>query len=213
MSLFKKCEAKSLLSDDEKARIEAAVCAAEATTSGEIVPLIVDDAYTYPEAEIVAAGGFALALGVLLSWAFGGESLWIFLAIFLLSYLPLRLLIRALPPLKRTLIPPSVMAAEVEERALVAFVEHGIYRTRDATGILILISLFERRVYILADHGINAVVPPQSWDEIVAIIRDGLKRNETADALCTAIGRCGELLAADFPRRDDDRDELPNLIS
>ena len=212
MSLFQKCEAKSLVSAEEKTRIEEAVRAAEATTSGEIVPMVVDESYDYPRAEIVGAGFLALASGVSVSWAFGHSSVWAFLPVFLLTYLPFRLLIRALPALKRRLIHPLEIAAEVEEKALVSFLEQGLHHTRDETGILILISLFERRVHVLADRGINEVVPPDTWDGIVTTMTAGIHRGDTCDALCVAIERCGDLLEQSFPVKDDDTDELPNLI-
>jgi len=208
-----KLTAQSIFSEDEKHHIEAAVRAAELRTSGEIVPLVVDESFSYPRAEIVGGGCFALGLGTLAAWAFGHSSVWAFLPVFLLAYLPLRLLVRTLPGLKRAFIHPAEIAYEVEEKARIAFFEHGLYRTRDATGVLILISLFERRVRVLADTGISAVVPQQEWDGIVATIVAGLRGGNPCDALCSAIARCGDLLSERFPRKADDVDELPNLIT
>jgi putative membrane protein len=205
--------ASTIFSSAEKSHIEAAVRAAEVHTSGEIVPLVVDASYNYPRAEMVGGAFFALGLGVLLAWAFGHSSVWAFLPIFLAAYLPCKLLVRYWPGLKRRLIHPAEITAEVEERALVAFLEHGLHRTRDATGILILVSLFEHRVRVLADTGISSVVPQQAWDEIVHSITAGIRAGHTCDALCTAIARCGELLQEKFPRQTDDTDELPNLIT
>jgi putative membrane protein len=70
----------------------------------------------------------------------------------------------------------------------------------------------EHRVHVLADRGINAAVPPHTWDEIVHMVTAGIHSGQTADALCAAIARCGDLLAEQFPRKKDDTDELPNLI-
>lgn len=204
--------AKNFFTPEEKARIEAAVRAAEQRSSGEIVPLLVDAAYDYPRAEIVGGGCFAMGLALLGSWAWGSSSEWVFLPLFLLLYLPCKWLIRFYPPLKRLLIAPEEMRAEVEEKALVSFVEHGIYRTREGSGVLILISLFEHRVHILADAGINERVAPAVWQEMVDTVTSGLRRGSACDALCTAIARGGELLAEHFPRSTDDHDELPNLI-
>ncbi len=148
----------------------------------------------------------------LLTWAFGHDSQWIFIPLYLLLFLPCKWLFTFFPALKRRLIPEAEISAEVEERALVAFVEHGLHHTRDETGILILISLLERRVHVLADRGINAAVPPHTWDEIVHTVTEGIRRGATADALCAAISRCGDLLAEKFPRKQDDANELPNLI-
>lgn len=199
-------------SADEKRRIEAAVAEAEQRTSGEIVPMVVEAAYDYPRAEIIGGGFFALAFASLFSWWWWHASLWAFLPAFLLLYLPCKWLIRFTPALKRKLIAEAEIDAEVEEKALVSFVEQGLHHTRDNTGILILICLFEHRVEVLADRGINALVPKETWQEIVAIITDGLRRGQACEALCRAVDRCGEILAGHFPMREDDSDELPNLI-
>ena len=204
--------AKNLFTEEEKKRIESAVQQAERLTSGEIVPMIVDESYTYPRAEILGAGLFSLAAAVSLSWAFLGESLWHFLWIFALAYFPFKLLIRSLPALRRRLIHPDEISAEVEEKAVVSFLEQGLHHTRDETGILILISLFEHRVHVLADRGINDVVPANTWDGIVQTITDGMHRGDICNALCAAIETCGQLLEKNFPVKADDTDELPNLI-
>jgi len=204
--------AKNLFNAEEKFRLEAAVKQAESLTSGEIVPMVIDQSYDYPRAEILGAGLFSLAAATSISWAFLGESLWHFLWLFALCYFPFKLLIRSLPALKRRLIHPGEISAEVKEQAIIAFLENGLHHTRDETGILILLSLFEQRVYVLADRGINDVVPHDTWDGIVNIIISGIKRGEACQALCQAIENCGQLLQTNFPVKSDDTDELPNLI-
>ena len=197
---------------EEKERIEAAVRAAEKRTSGEIVPLVVDAASRYPRAELQGGGLLALALAANLAWWLFDGSLWVFLAAFLLGYWPCRLLLRGAPPLLRLLIPPAEFDAEVEECAKIAFLDYGLHRTREGTGILILICLFEHRVQVLADHGIHHAVPPATWQQIADLVTAGIKAGRTADALCEAVAHCGDLLAGSFPPRHDDTDELPNLI-
>ncbi|MBE0500692.1 MAG: TPM domain-containing protein [Desulfuromonadales bacterium] len=204
--------AADFFSADQKGRIESAVQQAESRTSGEIVPMVIDASYDYPRAEILGAGLFSLAAAVTLSWVFFAESLWHFLWLFAVGYLPFKLMIRALPALKRHLIHPDEISAEVSERAVVVFLEQGLHHTRDETGILILISLFEHRVYVLADRGINAVVPTHHWDGIVQTITAGIHAGDTCNALCSAIAACGQQLETHFPVKADDRDELPNLI-
>jgi len=204
--------AKDYFSAEEQQRIRDAVAAAEARTAGEIVPQVVDASFDYPRAETFGAGFFALGSAVLISWWFGASSVWVFLPVFLLGYLPCKWLIRALPGLHRHLIHPREMAAEVEEKAMLSFFELGVHRTRERTGILILISLFERRVQLLADEGINARVAPETWEEIVHTITAGLHHGDACEALCRAIARCADILEEHFPRRSDDRNELPDLV-
>jgi putative membrane protein len=100
----------------------------------------------------------------------------------------------------------------VHTLALASFTQHGLHYTRDHTGILILVSLLEHRVEVLADRGINAKVEAGTWQEIVTVLKNGLKSKQAADAYCRAIARCGEILAAHFPRQPDDKDELPNRL-
>lgn len=204
--------AEKFFSAEEQARIKAAVQACEARTSGEIVPVIVDEAYDYPRAEIIGGGSFAIGLALIGTFLDPGNSHWVFPAIFLVLYYPCLLLIRNLPVLKRSFISPVEFDAEVREKALVTFVEHGIYRTRGGSGILILISLFEHRVFVLADEGINERVPAHTWEEVVATVTRGMVEKRACDSLCQAISRCGDLLAHEFPRHDDDHNELPDLI-
>ncbi|NOY12392.1 MAG: hypothetical protein GXP51_01470 [Deltaproteobacteria bacterium] len=204
--------ASEFFSKEEQQEIEAAVKAAETRTSGEIVPMVVDASYEYPRAELIGGGTLALATGLLVSWAVGGESIWWFLPVFIVSFFVFQQLIRNLPDLKRKLIHPGEFDVEVREKALVSFVEQGLHETRDKTGVLILISLFERRVQVLADSGINAKVPQNTWDEIVEMIVSGLKSGDACNAVCKAVTRCGELLQEHFPIKDDDTNELPNLI-
>lgn len=204
--------ATDFFSTEEKQRIEDAVKTAESKTSGEIVPMVVDDSYEYPRAELIGAGTLALATGLLVSWAVGGESIWWFLPVFIIGFFGFQQLIRKQPDLKRKLISPDELTEEVKEKAMVSFVEQGLHETRDKTGILILISLFEHRVQVLADSGINAKVPEHTWEELVVMIIAGLKSDDACSAVCKAVERCGELLQENFPIKDDDTNELPNLI-
>ena len=206
-------KAANFFTEEERQRIEAAVRAVELRTSGEIVPLVVDAAYDYPRAEIQGGGLLALALAANLAWWLFDGSLWALLAAFLLGYWPCRLLLRACPPLLRLLIHPAEIDAEVEERAKTAFLDHGLHRTREGSGILILICLFEHRVQVLADRGIHQAVPPETWQEVANMVTAGIKSGHTAEALCAAVAYCGDLLAEKFPPRTGDTDELPNLIT
>ena len=205
-------KAATFFTAEEKARIEATVRAAELRTRGEIVPLVVDAAHNYPRAEIQGGALLALAVAANLSWWQFDGSLWVFLAAFLIGYWPGRLLLRLSPRLLRLIIHPAEIDLEVAECAKVAFLDHNLHRTNEGTGILILICLFEHRVQILADYGIHHAVPPETWQQVADLVTTGIKQGRTADALCEAITRCGDLLAEKFPPRHDDQDELPNLI-
>ncbi len=114
--------------------------------------------------------------------------------------------------LKRWFISQREIDEEVEEAALTGFFKEGLYRTRDETGVLVFISVFEHKVWILADRGINEKVSEDQWDDIVKIIVDGIKHNRPAESICEAVAKIGDLLKMHFPIGPDDTDELKNLI-
>lgn len=80
------------------------------------------------------------------------------------------------------------------------------------TGVLIFISIFEHKVWVLGDRGINSKVTPDQWGAIVTALVAGMKEKRAAEALCTAVSGVGDILKEHFPVRPDDVDELSNLI-
>ena len=204
-------EADNFFTDTEKERIHQAILAAESKTAGEIVPIIVASSARYTEIELlgVVVGLFA---GIIVEWfwsdPWGSEylNLWPVIGAFV-GFLAGRLSI-----IKRFVASQDRITQAVHTLALASFSQHGLHYTRDHTGILILVSLLEHRVEVLADRGINAKVETGTWQEIVQTLTVGLKRNQACDAFCKAIDRCGEILATHFPRQADDKDELPNRL-
>ncbi len=132
---------------------------------------------------------------------------------FFSSFFPLaREVVKRTLWLKRRFISTKEIEAEVKEAAFTAFFKEGLYRTRDATGVLVLISVFERWVCVLADRGINERLTPDVWEKVVASIVNGIKKHRQAEAICEGIGKIGHILAAHFPIKPDDTDELKGVI-
>jgi putative membrane protein len=210
--------AKNFLSDVERTRVETAVKEAEKLTAGEIVVMIISASYQYPLAMVIGAAAFALPLALIFTplagaWLWiGGQNMWLFLGFLTVFFILFHEIIKRIPWLKRFFISRKEIDDEVEEAAITNFFDQGLYRTRDQTGVLVLISVFERRVWVLADRGINANVSESQWDDIVKMITDGIKQKRPADAICEAVEKIGELLKTHFPIKPDDTDELKNLI-
>lgn len=204
-------KAEQFFSEPERERIRQAVVAAESKTAGEIVPMIVTSAARYTEIELLGliAG---LCAGMIVEWFWSDPwgsphfQLWpVFgaLAGFLLC---------RIGDVKRILAPRSRIGDAVHRLGLASFTEQGLHCTKDHTGILILVSLLEHRVEVLADRGINQKVTQDTWDEVVHTITAGIKSGQACDAFCKAIARCGDILATHFPRQADDKDELSNRL-
>ncbi len=210
--------AEKFLNDQDRERIRKAVEEAERHTSGEIIPMVVSRSYHYPMSDVIGGNIFALPLSLIMTYFIGGwlwighYNMWLFLGITTVLFILFHRIIKHNDRIKRLLISDREIEEEVEEAAITGFFHEGLYRTRDGTGILIFISVFERRVWVLADRGINEKVKQGQWDEIVGMIIEGIKNNDQASAICKAIEEVGRTLKEHFPIKVADMDELQNLI-
>ena len=164
-------------------------------------------------AVLVAAIAFGL-MRFYEGWGFG----WLFdgfgmaLTLFVAGILG-ALLGAYVPAIKRWLAGENRMARRVHARAMRAFVEEEVFSTRERTGILLFVSMMEHRIEVLGDTGINQKVTADDWIDVVAHIRDGIRKNKLVDGLVEAIELCGALLERkDVEIRDDDSDELSNEV-
>src|SRR5262252_491692 len=206
--------------ESERERITQAVRQAERGTTGEIVPMIVQASARYREAGyrtglILAWVTLALLLTVEAYWLpwgwHAGNAGWLLLAV-IVAY-GIGQWLGMVPTVVRLVTSRERMAHKVKLRAEQAFYWHGLHKTKGRTGILILVSLLERRVHVLADKGINSLVPAGTWDGLVSDILDGIRTGHAADALCAAIAKCGELLAQVSPAAPgNNTDELPDEL-
>ena len=202
---------RNMLSANDTDRIRLAVSEAESRTCGEIVPMIVRASNSYLRLRVTGAITSAITafvMGVFLTPQ--SHPSW-FLLFEILGYV-FGTLLFWIDPFLRLFLSDEEMEAKVRDRAIRAFYEHQLHKTRGATGILMLASLLEHRVYILADQGIHEKVGTEKWQEAVKILTRALKENRVGDGFCEAIAVCGELLATHFPVTGENPNELPDQI-
>jgi len=208
--------------DQELEAIRAATQRAERETGGELVCVIVSrcDTYLAPMWQAAAFGsmGGALVAGIYLalwnSWVLTPFA-WILMPPLLGAALGL-LTVWLLPPARRWLTPQPVVARRVDRRAAAAFLEEEIFDTRDRTGVLLFVALFERQIRILADRGIQQRVPEESWQQIASHLTAALRSGRRGEAIVNAVEASGKLLVDHgVGRREDDQNELddePRLL-
>ena len=208
-----------MFSEQDMNTIRAAVEAAERRTRGEIVPMVVPVSARYREASYLAGLILALMVLAVLSVDYGGGRWqwtgrhpgWMIMGV--LAAYALGNFIGRFPPIIRLLTSDERMAMKVRLRAERAFYEEGLHKTKEGTGILIFLSLLERRVEILADQAIDARVPPGTWDMLVRDLVQGIQTDRQTEAFCDVIRRCGDLLAIHFPTHGGDNpNELPDEL-
>lgn len=217
-------------SPGDREKVAAAIQAAEAKSSGEIVAVTtpISDAY-----HDVALHWALVPLFAVLAWAawaptalvwwynflFGGwqpdptmSQLLTLLMFFAALKFTVALLILKWMPLRLALTPPATKHRRVRRRAITVFKAAAERRTAGRTGILIYLSIAERRAEIVADEAILKVTDDHTWGEAMIALIEGVRDGRPADGIVAAIERVGVVLADKFPRSAGDTNEIPDAL-
>jgi putative membrane protein len=119
-------------------------------------------------------------------------------------------LVELLPDVKRWLTPRTVRQRAVQAAARAAFVERGVHRTRDRSGVLVYISWLEREVAVVADSGIERAMSAEARTAAARAMTGAIGGGGAAVA--RELARLAPALAAAMPCRADDINELPDAI-
>lgn len=203
------------LSKDDFVAIEASIKKAEEKTIGELVPVIVRRSSAVGHVPMTLTLLFTLLLVILeipyseWLWVRPWVYLWpvLIVVIYFLSHFVARF-----KWVQKVFVPEVDEVNSVHQRAQLEFYANRIHRTKDGTGILIFVSVMEKKAVILADEGIAKKLPPGTWDEVLAELRSHLGDGKWAHGYQKAIERCGELLSVHFPLQGNAHDELTNHL-
>lgn len=221
---------RGALTDQDHEEVSAAIAAAEAGTSGEIVTLVAPCSDPYRDvAALYAAAAMLLvpvtlallpqgwvdsASGLVLGWNPEWERGLLMLAILLMQLLAFGLVRTILlhRPLLVALTPGGTKARRVRARAVAHFRAACEGRTAGRTGILIYLSLLERRAEIVADQAIASKVHGDVWGEAMAAMVDEVRAGRVGHGMALAVEKVGAVLAAHLPREAGDTNELPDRL-
>jgi putative membrane protein len=188
------------ISHDDAARIEAAIRAAQARSSGQIVFVLAQASSRYEALPFIWSALIALlAPWPLLAFTeISAERIYLIqLAVFVVGILTL-----TLPALRLLLTPARVRRANAHRAALEQFALRGLTHGAERNGVLLYVSLAERFARVIADEGAAKAIPQKEWQALIDELLSEMKRGAIPDALIGAASRCGDLLAQHFPPRD-----------
>jgi putative membrane protein len=206
------------------------VTAAERESDGEIVVIVAPRSDAYHDvalhyallAVLIVPAALALvpqtlvdrAAALMLGWNAEFSRGVLMLALFVLmtlAFLLVRLVLAAMK-LRLALTPGRTKTRRVHRRAVELFRARCELKTRGRTGVLIYLSLAERRAEILADKAIADQVEPEVWGEAMAELVDEVKTGRPGAGLGRAVELVGAVLARVLPPKGDNPNELPDRL-
>lgn len=201
------------ISIKDRELIKELITEAEQKSDSEMVPMIVSRSDNYPAAHFRAAiiVSFLFSLGLYfspLSIINPIYFLWIQLPGLILGYY-----LANIPTITRLLITKQEVEYEVTQRAIEAFFEHNLHTTDQHNGVLIFISILEKKIKIITDVGVRKKVDQKIWDEIIYSFTEKVKEGEFVEALKSTIAATSDILENYFPSTGKPKkNELKNDI-
>lgn len=191
-----------------RAKVRAAIAAAEARTAGEIFVVVAEESDDYRSVPFLWAVLGALVLPAPLIFLTTLPASLIYLI--QLVVFAVLVVVLSLPPIHMRVVPTRTKREAARALAAEQFLAHGLSNTEARTGVLIFVSLREHYAELIADTGIAAKVDSSVWDGAIAKLIAEIRAGRLADGLTAAIGDCGAVLAEHFPPVPRDRNELPD---
>lgn len=205
-------KANNFFSESEKQKISTLVKESEGKTTGEIAVMVVDGSDSYREAEILGALLLSAFIALVVAVSLHHVTIWSYIPAVMLFWFPALYFMRGFPRFKLVFAGKKRLEEAVRERAVRAFFEKKLYRTRGETGILIFISILEHKVWILGDRGINQRIDPQTWRTLAGELAGNIREGRAFGGLCTVIEKLARVLEEHFPHAADDTNELPDEV-
>jgi putative membrane protein len=115
-------------------------------------------------------------------------------------------------PLRMALTPGRTKARRVHRRAVEVFRTALERRTTGRTGVLIYLSLAERRAEIVADQAVTDKIPADVWVAALTALIEDVKAGRPGDGLARCVEMVGDILAPVVPPVPHDRNELPDRL-
>ena len=205
------------LTEQERTIIADRVAVLEARTGTQVVTAVVAKSDSYPEApwKAFALGAAAAALACVI-WQLTGRSWSVdtpqtaHVLVILASGALFALLAILHAPFARLFVDRIRRDLEATQFAQSLFFGRRLDRTRRRMGVLLLVSVFERKVVILADEGFDGRIEARDWAGLTRRIAFLLRHSTTATALQAGLEAMEALLLERGFAGSGSANELPD---
>lgn len=205
---------KHTLTHEERSRLDRLVVEAEKRAGAQIVLAVVERSDHYPELPwkafaLGASLGGGAVLAVNLMSPLPSPSLTALLAIVMMLSIGagLALLCVFVPDFARLFLQTHRADVEARQYADSLFLSREMFAARDRRAVLLMISLFERRIVVLPDTGLSQTLNRTATSAVIREMRVSLRAGQTARALEAGLKKLEEIIT-----QTECAGALPNVI-
>ncbi len=206
------------LSADEKNRLEKQIKDVENRTGAQIVMAVIERSDSYAELPWKAfalgtslAGLLFLVLNVLSPLSSVITASLLAALMILAAGAGLALISVFIPDFARLFLQLHRAVEETRQYAESLFLSRQLYNTKNRRAVLLMVSLFERRIVILPDTGLTVQLHEEAMKQIIAAMRTDLKAGRLAFALTAGLQTLEKLIPGSGSSTSRNN-ELPDRI-
>jgi putative membrane protein len=190
--------AVDVLTPTDEERVRAAIVELEGATAADVVPLIVERSDPHTHTILLAAAAFAAVANLTLLALLPSEG-FARLGLAELGLLAAGLAFaKGCPEFRRWFLTRERADATCGEQALIE-----LSRLTQGKGspavVLLFVSLFERRVVVLASSPAAGAVAPEHWPKVVEAVLGSVRRGHLADGIIAGVQACAGEVKLAFP--------------
>jgi len=181
----------------------------EKISSVEIVPVVAQRSDPYFDFRVQLALVGALAASIA-DAAFSTR--WIEAALAAAVAFAVVFAVVSIPWVLRRILPTALAREAVVDQADAAFLHEEVFATRERTGVLIFVSLFERDVFVIGDKGLARFVPDAYWGQLGRSLAQDFKAHEPGTSFLEALEKLIREVAPHFPAHADNPNEISDEL-
>ncbi len=198
--------------EETRSKIGRVISQIESQSHVELVVIIKSRVHGYSEFPL--AIGSALAFVALTYFRFSHEFYddWVVYIGIVFSFVMGAVLVGGIPMLLRLVVGQKRLEKSAEIMARACFQKGGIHHTRDKTGVLIFIAVWERQIVIIPDQGVESAIPLGEWKKIQQGFRGVFQANNPGHSLLEKLEGLQTLFSRYVPQVEGDINELPDNL-
>lgn len=212
--------ANRLFSLGDREQISQRIAKLEQQTDAEVVCAVATESGRYDRAESLcglAVGLVALISGNKLAGMGGWDtatalSLGLQVALVVGGFILGSVLASYWHGLRHLIVSNAEMTSEISRSVHQVFSQHGVGGTRHRGGVLIYLSLFERRLEVRCDRAVLEKIKQPDLDAIRDAVLDKVCTGNAIGGLLAGLDRAEEILAKALPATDAAGDALSNEV-